>query len=159
MLNLDETKKNIIELFNENKWKYKYDEYEENCLFRINFLMSEDERISKIRFIIDVMQNQILFYSYTNIKIPDNNLSRIFEYICRINWGLINGNFELECDKGVIRYKVLIDTKNNKTGKKELMNSIIISIKMWEKYGSGLFEIMESDRTVRDIVNSIEKLK
>ncbi len=41
--------------------------------------------------------------------VPPDRRAKVAEFVTRANWGLIEGNFELNMDTGALRYKVGID--------------------------------------------------
>ena len=159
MSNLNEKKQCVEEAFKELDWKYRSNELEEKCLFQTGVQLGEESKISKITFNIEVRESFILITSICDIKADIDNITRMSEYVCRVNWGLINGNFEYNYDNGNIRYKIYIDTEERQSSKKEIITSIIISAEMWSKYGNGLMDILGSDRSVKDIIESIENSK
>lgn len=159
MSNLNEKKQCVEEAFKELDWKYRSNELEEKCLFQTGVQLGEESKISKIMFNIEVRESFILITSICDIKADIDNITRMSEYVCRANWGLINGNFEYNYDNGNIRYKIYIDTEERQSSKKEIITSIIISVEMWSKYGNGLMDILGSDRSVKDIIESIENNK
>lgn len=144
--------------FDEMEWKYNCDDLEERCIFRAAVHLDEDSKLSKIMFIIEAHEDSMLFLSTCDIKADIKNINRVAEYICRANWGLINGNFEFNYDNGNIRYKIFIDTEYRNISKEEFLVSIIISTEMWIKYGNGLVEILGSDKAIDDIIKSIENV-
>jgi hypothetical protein len=59
---------------------------------------------------IDDEDNFFAFYSEAPFVAPAERRIAVAEYITRANYGLNVGNFELDYDRGVIRYKTGLDT-------------------------------------------------
>lgn len=54
-------------------------------------------------------QHQFVFYSIAFEDVPKDRIASIAEFITRINYGLSVGNFEINIDKGTLRYKTSLD--------------------------------------------------
>lgn len=51
------------------------------------------------------IDQQVLFYSICPLVCAAERRGAVAEFLCRANWGLVIGNFELDWDQGQIRYK------------------------------------------------------
>lgn len=49
--------------------------------------------------------NQLDFYSVCPFVIPEDQRGALAEFLTRANHGIPNGNFEMDFDQGVVRYK------------------------------------------------------
>lgn len=79
------------------------------------------------------------------------------EYICRVNYGLENGNFELNFDKGNIRYKSYIFIAEGQISDADLYNAVSVSLSMWKRYGNGIVEVLGNEQSIpKDIVERVE---
>ena len=58
-------------------------------------------------------QDQFVFYSILPINVPDNHIGAVAEFITRVNYGMIIGNFELDYNDGEVRYKTSIDVEGD----------------------------------------------
>ena len=70
-------------------------------------------------------------------------LAKVAEYITRANYGIVNGNFELDYSTGQVRYKVYTYCKGLKTIPEEMVEkSILTPARALEFYGNGLVAMM-----------------
>lgn len=90
-----------VENFCKNqKWKYNLDE---DCLYT-GFCIKPGG--VQYRTIIMVRENGILVYVYVPVVgISGGSLDSI---VCRLNEGVVNGNFEIERGSSKVRYKIYL---------------------------------------------------
>lgn len=56
-------------------------------------------------------RSQFAFYSVADFSVPEERIPAVAEYICRANFGLMIGNFELDFDDGQVRFKTSVDVE------------------------------------------------
>jgi len=56
--------------------------------------------------------DQFLFYAAVDEATPASRRAVMAEFVCRANYGMIIGNFELDMDDGEIRYKASADVED-----------------------------------------------
>ncbi len=83
-------------------------------------------------------------------------MAALAEYVCRVNYGLPNGDFELGMDNGEIRYKIHIDCRSGMPNAETVKHSIIWPAIMFERYGTGFTELIFSSAKPKDIIKRIE---
>jgi len=77
------------------------------------------------------------------LKADEKTRAAAMEYITRANYGLRNGNFEMDVSDGEVRYKVYVNAKDtDQLGKGIIEDSIVLPALMFERYGDGLAAIM-----------------
>jgi len=54
-------------------------------------------------------QHQFVFYSIAFEDVPQDKISTVVEFVTRFNYGISIGNFEINIDKGTLRYKTSLD--------------------------------------------------
>lgn len=110
-----------------------------------NFSMRIDGNINTIHYFIYIHEKGYTVYAVSPIN-ADKNDNRIMatmaDFICRANYGLRNGNFELDMQDGEIRYKCFVDCQNTIPNAEIIKTSIFCPAAMFERYGKGFVEIM-----------------
>lgn len=104
--------KNIADAINsfltEDDWHFSFDD---QCgLFK--FGLNLKGRIKKVSYIVDVKDDEYVVYAISPIGADEKDekmMAVMAEFICRANYGLKNGNFELDMRDGEIRYKSFVD--------------------------------------------------
>ena len=54
-------------------------------------------------------QGQLTFYSQAPLTVPEERRDEMAAFITRANYGMVNGNFELDLDDGDLRFKTSLD--------------------------------------------------
>ena len=92
----------------EDDWKYSFDK--EKGMFR--FGLKIKSRLSQIQYMVRVHEKHITFYGIAPVS-PDHEdekmMGQMAEFICKANYGLKNGCFEMDYNDGEIRYKSYVD--------------------------------------------------
>ena len=118
---------------------YKYDLYAEKSAFEIGF--SLDASINQTKIFLFVEDTYFIALATTPL-IVSKNINSIYEYIARINYGLLNGNFEINPENGEIRYKVYVNFDDKIPPKTAIVDSLVVPVSMMEKYIDGALSVM-----------------
>ena len=129
MKDLSQIKQKIEEYFNDMELVYTVEEEEDICMYQIGLALDVDTKISKIVLNIAIREDSIIVISRADIKADSQSKLRVSEFICRANWGMLNGNFEFDYDEGNIRYKIYINIEDGEISKDEFVFSVILSSK------------------------------
>ena len=147
----------IEDFFDEFEWKYKVKKFGKSTIFASGMQLEGDLKISEILFNIIVREECIIVSSTCAIKADLKNRVRMAEYICRVNYGLEDGNFELNYDQGNIRYKSHIYIAEEQISDEDLYNAVSVSASMWKRYGNGIVEVLgDENSNPKTVVETIE---
>lgn len=83
-------------------------------------------------------------------------IARMSEFICRANFGLIRGNFELDVRDGEIKFKFYVPCDDIVPSNKIIGESFYIPMQMFKKYGDGIVSIIFTDITAEEAVMKCE---
>ena len=140
----------------QDDWHFSFDE--ENGLFR--FGLSLSSKIKKINYIVDVKEDGYIVYAIAPIGADEEDkkmMATMAEFVCRANYGLKNGNFELDMRDGEVRFKCFVDCESITPSKDMVQNSIHCPAIMFKRYGSGIVDIIFGNATATEAVNRCEK--
>ena len=84
-------------------------------------------------------------------------MARVSEYICRVNYGLKNGNFRLDFSDGEICYVCYIDCVDRIPDNEVFLGAIFASMKMHERYSDGLARVILTDVSPKEMVAYCEE--
>ena len=85
-------------------------------------------------------------------------LAAMAEFICRANYGVFNGNFEMDYSDGEIRYKSYVDCPGGMVPSEEQIgNSILVGINMQAIYLPGIKDVLFSGTSPRDALDKLKK--
>lgn len=122
-------------------WHYRFDATHQ--YFDMNMLSKS--QLPFMRLIIDAhIQDFVIFYVILPFKCDKVRHSALMEFLTRINYGLINGNFEMDVCGGGIRYKICITYAGLESLPTEIISdSINRACFMMDKHAQRLREICE----------------
>ena len=84
-------------------------------------------------------------------------MAQVAEYLTRANFGLRNGNFELDYSDGEIRYKTFVDCEDLLPSAAVLRDAVTIPVDMFDRYGNGLMSVVLGVRTPEEAIQDAEK--
>lgn len=102
----------------------------------------------------------MVFYGLCPI-VPDYQdeemMAKMAEFTCRVNFGLLNGCFELDYRDGELRYKSFIDCEGGVPSAQCINNSIHCMASLYKRYVDGIIEILFRDGSVKEAVEACEQ--
>ncbi|MBQ9431859.1 MAG: hypothetical protein IJU44_09945 [Kiritimatiellae bacterium] len=144
----------IRDCLDNNDWNYEYDA--EHSV--IHFGIRIRSKIKNVKIIIDVSDNSYVVYTYSPINADPNDLSEILRYLAQANYGLRNGNFELDVKDGEIRYKVFVNCNNIETlPERVILDSVCIPCHMFDRYGDGFAALAMGFSDAKTEIEKAEK--
>ncbi|MCL1889815.1 MAG: YbjN domain-containing protein [Desulfovibrionaceae bacterium] len=135
----------------------------------LRYELVEDKQLIKSQFPLDCkLKNFTAFFncrddsytvnSYIALGADEGCRLKVAEYITRANYGLKFGNFEMDFNDGEIRYRMTVSCEDRTDLSESLvMGSIIIPMRMYERYGDGLIAVMYGIKSPEDAINEAEK--
>ena len=152
---MDELVELIKEFLAEDDWKYSFDE--ENRVF--SFSLTIDSKLKHLKYYIYVHDDSYTVYAVSPLNADNDDkpvMASLAEFVCRANYGLRNGNFEIDMRDGEIRYKVFIDCGNLLPSNEVVRRSVIIPCVMFEKYSNGILDVMFKGLSAEEAVSECE---
>ena len=137
-------------------WNYSFDE--ERGLFK--FGLSLKSKLKSINYIVDIKTDACIVYATAPVGADSKNREEIMtmaEFICRANYGLKNGSFELDMRDGEIRYKSYIDCDDQLPSEAIIKNSVYITAMMFDRYAPGITGIIFAGMDAETAVDISER--
>lgn len=137
-------------------WNFSFDE----CQGVFIFELSLKGRINRIKYVISIDKNYYIVYAISPISVEQDDEKRMLamsEFVCRANYGLKSGCFELGMDDGEIRFKNFVGCQGIVPTMKMIRDSIHIPAAMFDQYSSGLVNIILGDTIAKDEIARCEK--
>lgn len=141
----------------EDGWRYDFDE--EQGVFRFN--LSINSRIKKIAYIIEIRRSEYTVLAVSPIGADSDDkesMAAMAEFVCRANYGLRNGCFELDMRDGEIRYRCYVDCYGIMPTKDIVHGSIQCPAVMFERYGAGITDVIFGMSEPQDAVEQCERI-
>jgi hypothetical protein len=143
----------VREFCDQEGLKYRFDE----DMGVFEFTMSIPSKLRTCRVLVDVKDDGIICYAYSPLGV-DAGPSRLAvgEYITRANYGIINGNFEMDFRDGEVRYKTYLRCDDCMPSLEDVKTCIFINITTFLRYANGLFSVIAGCATPEEAVAEAE---
>ena len=128
----------IKEFLTEDDWHYSFNE--DNGLFR--FGLSLRGKIKKVNYVVKVKEDSYIVYAISPVGADEEDakmMSAMTEFLCRANYGLRNGNFEIIPSRDMVE------------------NSIYCPASMFDRYGNGIVDVIFGGVSAKDAINKCEE--
>jgi hypothetical protein len=103
--------------------------------------------------------NQILIFTTLPTNVPQNQRTRIAEFISRANYGLIIGNFELDFNDGQLRYKASYNYDDTFPNSETVfLTNLYATFNMMDRYLPGIMSVIYANILPQDAISQIEKV-
>lgn len=155
---------NTINAFlKEDDWYFSFDE--ERGLFR--FGLSLKTKLKRVNYFIHVKENEYIVYAVSPLGADEGDekmMAAMAEFVCRANYGLRNGNFELDMRDGEVRFKSFVDCEDIMPSAEVIRNSIHCPAAMFKRYGDGILDVIFGNASAKEAIaecenSSVEELR
>lgn len=89
------------------------------------------------------VQQHFVFYSIAPITVPSEKRMAIAEFLCRVNDGMVIGNFEINFENGEIRYKTSIDVNGDRLTNALIKQLVYNNVLTMDQYLPGIKAVVE----------------
>ncbi len=137
-------------------WSYSFDE--NRGIFR--FGVTLQSKIKNVQYVIYVNESEYTVYVISPIGADENDkkmLRVMAEFVCRANYGLKNGCFELDMNDGELRYKSYVDCEGGIPSSAVIENSIHCPAAMFRRYSDGILAIIFGATNAKAAVDKCER--
>lgn len=138
-----------------NDWNFQFDDDRGVFSFGLNIR----SKLKSIRYIIGVNEDSYIVYAISPISADnddDDQMKRIAEFVCRANFGLRVGNFELDFRDGEIRYKCYVSCDGVIPTTEMITESVHCPAAMFTRYGDGIIQVLFNDAPAEQTVTVCE---
>lgn len=146
----------INEFLTQDDWHYSFDE--DMGIFR--FGLRIENKLRNIRYLVKVNKNDYSVYGLSVINADEDDedcMQRMCEYLCRVNYGLKDGYFEMDMEDGEIRYHVYVYCKDTMPTMETIRHSIYTVAVMYEHYGQGIVDIIYGGESAKAAYEESDK--
>ena len=105
---------------------------------------------------VDDERRHILFLCYLPTHVPENKRTAAAEYVTRANYGLLNGNFELDFSDGEVRFKVSVLIEDSRLTFEQFKTAVYTCVLTMDRYCAGLMEVIYADKNPAECIAAIE---
>ena len=146
---------NVVKKFlEEDDWHYSFNE--DTGIFRFGLRIRS--KIQNISYVIDVHDDEFVVYGMCPIGADREDpemMAQMAEFICRANYGMTNGCFELDRD-GEIRFRSFVDCEDLLPSTSVVKNSVHCTAAMFKRYAAGIVDIIFGGAKAKDAITKCE---
>lgn len=145
----------VKKFLNDDDWHYSFND--ETGTFR--FTLSLSSKLKNLAYHIRVKESSLLVYGVSPVGADENDpkmMAAMADFVCRANFGLRNGCFELDMDDGEIRFRSYVDCDELAPSREVIKNSIYCTAIMFERYAPGILEIIFGNTTAKAAIEKCE---
>jgi len=131
----EETVDAVRDWLDGDDWHYEYDAEKHLIKAGINL----KSKIKSGRIFVDFKDDCYVVYVVAPINGDKDNLEELMKYLTMANYGLLNGNFELDVRDGEVRYKTYVNCDELESlSSTVIQDSICCGCAMMDRYGDGI---------------------
>ncbi len=123
----------------------------DRVVFHVAFDGPADQGIAQL--LIDA-ERFVIHFIFTG-HVPGKQRSKVAEFITRANWGLIEGNFEMDFDSGALRYRVGIDFSATELTEPLVRNAILSGMNNIEPFAEALQSVIDGSKEPSVAIKSV----
>lgn len=136
-----------------NDWHYKYDSEKQ----RITCGVSLESKLKHADMTVIFNDNGFTVYGTSQLSADNSSMAEVAKYLHGANYGLRNGNFELDFRDGEVRYKVYVNTKTLTSLPNDIIDdAVLLPFIMLDKYGNGLAAVIMGFSSADDALKTAE---
>ena len=133
------------------EWHYKFEE--ERNLFTMTMGL---KKIDSSKIFIRIGEDYVTTYAMLPTHVREDKRDVVCRYITRANYGLRNGNLEMDLDDGEVRYKTYFYAKNRIPNQEAIERYVDISFLTLDRYAEGLMKILYADLDDKAAIQLVE---
>lgn len=135
----------------ENDWRFMFDEKE--GVFTV--VIGLKSKLESTRCEIRVGEDSFINLAGVKFNAPEEARDAVCEFITRANYGLLNGNFEMDFEDGEIRYKSWCNCDDMLPTVAIVRDAIVIPALMLTRFGDGLAAVIFGMKTPLEAIEEI----
>lgn len=142
----------VHDFFEAENWSFT--EIEEQQLLSVNFTGQNGQWVCYAR--VREEENQFVCYSDFSVKVPEDKRIAMAEFLTRINFGLIIGNFEMDFEDGELHYKTSIDVADDRLTQALVKQLVYTNIRTTDEYFPGIMAVISDNASPIEAVALVE---
>lgn len=113
-------------------------------------------RLQSAQMVVIVREDSFTTITTLPLTADTDHRLAMAEYLTRANWGMRNGNFELNMADGEIRYKTYVHVGEQTPDMAAARLATMLPFLMIDRYGDGLIDVLFGFKTPREAFEAIQ---
>lgn len=142
----------VLKFFSDDEWPFS--RLEERPILRTGFAGDNGEWTCYAQ--VQEEQERFIFYSVCPVKAPEEKRPAMAEFLTRVNYGLVIGNFEMDFSDGEIRSKTSADFEGDRASVAVIKNLVYANVLTMDLYLPGIMSILYGDVSPAQAITQVE---
>ena len=142
----------LVEFFTGDEWGPE--QLEDQAVLRMEF-EGDNGKWTCLAFAHDDRE-RVVFTSLLPVTVSTDKLPAAAEFICRANFGMEIGNFELDYSTGAVQFRTSIDIEGGELSPKMIQNLAYVNVWVTDQYLPGLVMVLEGDASPSEAIETVE---
>lgn len=113
-------------------------------------------RLQNVEMTVIVREDNFSALATLPLAADENSRLAVAEYLTRANYNMRNGNFEMNMNDGVIRFKAYHHAGGAPLDPKAGRLTVLLPFLMIDRYGNGLIDVLFGLKSPREAFEAIE---
>lgn len=154
-MNRDDVIKAVTDFLDNVGYTYERESREDREYIKMG--IGIDGALRGVDLVWDFKKSCFIVYTYAPITVPEDKLPEMYKFLALANYGLINGNFELDDGAKIVRYKCYQNMNGiNNLPKQVIAESLAVGVQEYEKYQNGIIGIAIGRANAEEMIEEIE---
>lgn len=136
----------LYDILIQNGWEFDFDNKNEIIKLEIRGINTDFHSF----LLVDEEQESLLCNTHIKHKIPLSKRLEVCDFMCRVNYELAIGNFEMDMDNGEIRYRTYLDLADAKPSRDQIVNIVWNGVLGFDTYYPGLMKLVYEDYSAEE---------
>ncbi|RKX27305.1 MAG: hypothetical protein DRP46_10030 [Candidatus Zixiibacteriota bacterium] len=142
----------VLKFFSDDEWPFS--RLGERPILRTGFAGDNGEWTCYAQ--VQEEQERFIFYSVCPVKAPEEKRPAMAEFLTRVNYGLVIGNFEMDFSDGEIRSKTSADFEGDRASVAVIKNLVYANVLTMDLYLPGIMSILYGDVSPAQAITQVE---
>ena len=142
----------VLKFFSDDEWPFS--RLEERPILRTGFAGDNGEWTCYAQ--VQEEQERFIFYSVCPVKAPEEKRPAMAEFLTRVNYGLVIGNFEMDFSDGEIRSKTSADFEGDRASVAVIKNLVYANVLTMDLYLPGIMSVLYGDVSPAQAITQVE---
>lgn len=143
----------IKKFLDENEWKY---DVPEEGVFTGGLMI--DGKLDKLRFFMIVDEDYVKCVHVCDIHADKKSRGAAAEFICRANYGMKRGSFEMDFEDGEVNFKHNVSYEDVEADYEKACSLLLfLGPSMFEQYGEGYLSVIFGIKSPEEAITQCEE--
>lgn len=142
-------------ILRDDDWKYLREDRDAVIRFGLTGEVHQYQCI----FVADEPNRVLLLYAIAPLRVPPGSRLAVCEFLCRANYNMKLGNFEIDLADGEVRFKTSVSVEGIELGATVVRTMMSVNFHTMDDYMPGLLAVVRQGLQPSDVIAMIERVQ